>query len=224
MTCHLTLKEKHLVTPDVHHFVFDRPEGYEFTPGQATEMALDRDGWRDEGRPFTFTGLPDQDALEFVIKSYPDHDGVTEQLGQLQPGDTVRIGDAWGAIEDRGNGLFIAGGAGVTPFIAILKAKLADKGTLSGNRLVFSNKTEADIILRDWFEGLPGLDFRPIVTDQPDSPLHDGMIDRDTLEPLVAGHEGPVYLCGPDPMMEALIPVLKDLGVTGDRLVVESFD
>ena len=28
-----------------------------FEPGQAAELAMCRDGWTDEGRPFTFTSL-----------------------------------------------------------------------------------------------------------------------------------------------------------------------
>ena len=95
-------------------------------------VALDKDGWRDEQRPFTFTGLPDADRLEFVIKSYPSHDGVTEQIADLKPGDSVLIEDPWGAIEDKGPGTFIAGGAGITPFIAILRARHAREGSLAG--------------------------------------------------------------------------------------------
>ncbi len=41
-----------------------------------------------------FTSLPDADHLEFTIKSYPDHDGVTEQIGQTRLGDRLVIGDA----------------------------------------------------------------------------------------------------------------------------------
>ena len=29
-----------------------RPDGFDFTPGQAVDLALDRDGWREEKRPF----------------------------------------------------------------------------------------------------------------------------------------------------------------------------
>ena len=30
--------------------------------------------------------------IEFTIKSYPEHDGVTEQIAKLQPGDQVEGG------------------------------------------------------------------------------------------------------------------------------------
>ena len=58
------------VTHNVRRFMIERPAGFSFEPGQATEVAIDRDGWRDEKRPFTFTNLQDRDYLEFTIKIY----------------------------------------------------------------------------------------------------------------------------------------------------------
>ena len=101
-------------------FGLRKPRGYAFTPGQATDVAVDREGWRDEERPFTFTGLPDWDHLHFTIKSYFDHDGVTREIADLGPGDGFLIGEPWGTIAYKGAGTFIAGGAGITPFLAIL--------------------------------------------------------------------------------------------------------
>ncbi|WP_425099594.1 FAD-binding oxidoreductase [Tropicibacter sp. S64] len=221
MTHTLTLQSRDKITHDVNRFVFDKPEGFDFTPGQATDLALDRDGWREEKRPFTFTSLPQEDRLEFTIKSYPAHDGVTRQIASLEPGERVLIEDPWGAIEDKGDGTFIAGGAGVTPFISILRAKLADKGTLDGNTLVFSNQSEADIILRDEFEGMPGLRTFYTVTDEPQSDLARGMIDADMLKGLVG--DGPCYVCGPDPMIEAMQTALDEIGVPERRIVTEDF-
>ena len=74
-----------------------------------------------EKRPFTFTSLPGDDHLEFTIKCYTDHDGVTNQLGQLKAGDELLLHDIWGAIHYTNEGTFIAGGAGITPFIAIFR-------------------------------------------------------------------------------------------------------
>lgn len=97
------------VTHDVRQIRLEKPEGYTFTPGQATEVAVDREGWKDEGRPFTFTSLDTDPYLEFVIKTYTDHEGVTDQIRQLSRGDKLIIGDPWGTIayksEDGNDGL-----------------------------------------------------------------------------------------------------------------------
>jgi predicted ferric reductase len=58
----------------------------------------------------------------------------TEQLRCLQSGDEMIIEDAWGAIEYKGPGYFIAGGAGITPFVAILRS-LFNENKLAGNTL-----------------------------------------------------------------------------------------
>jgi ferredoxin-NADP reductase len=208
------------LTHDVRRYRCEKPDGYEYEPGQATELHLDRDGWRDERRPFTFTSLPDADHLEFTIKSYPDHDGVTEQIGRTRVGDRFVIGDAWGAITDHGPGTFIAGGAGVTPFIAILKQRLAN-GSLDGCHLICSNKTEADIIMREEWEAMPGLRTTFLVTEEPDSPLAADQLDRSSLETMIDGTDRQFYVCGPPAMVEDISSALESLGAEAAGITLE---
>lgn len=208
------------VTHDVVLLTVEKPDGYDYKPGQATDVSLDRDDWRDEQRPFTFTSLTDADHLEFVIKVYPDHDGVTEQIGKLQKGDRLLIDDPWGTIQYKGPGVFVAGGAGVTPFIAILR-DLQRKGELTGQRLIFSNNTERDIILRDEFEAMDGLDCLFTVTDQDDSPLAHGFVDRDFLKQHVDDFGQAFYVCGPPKMIDSVTDDLKALGADPDSVVLE---
>jgi ferredoxin-NADP reductase len=208
------------ITHNVRQFKVEKPDGYEFAPGQATEVAIDRDGWRDQRRPFTFTSLTSAPELEFVIKIYPDHDGVTEQLNSLAAGDRLLIGDAWGAIKYQGPGYFIAGGAGVTPFIAIIR-DLQAMEALEGNTLIFSNKMEEDIILRSEFESANGLVNVFTVTDQPSSPLHRGKIDKAFLQKHVTDFGKEFYVCGPPPMVEDVSQALEDLGAQSNNIIFE---
>lgn len=222
----LTLKRIEPVTPDTHHLWFEKPDDLDYTPGQAVDLALDRDDWREEKRPFTPVSLPGEDTLQFVIKSYPDHDGVTEQIGRMQPGDRILIDNPWGAISDEGPGWFIAGGAGVTPFVAILRQRLEQRGTLSGCTLIFSNETDKDIILRDTFESMPGLKTVFTVTGDADpSPgIETRRIDRAFLADHIDPAAGRFYVCGPEPMIEDVVKALMDLGVGDSRIVVEDLD
>ena len=199
------------VTHNVRHYRLERPAHYRFSPGQATEVSIDRDGWRDKKRPFTFTCLPDAETLEFTIKSYFDHTGVTNELWSLGAGDRLILRDVWGTIQYRGPGTFIAGGAGVTPFIAILR-HLNATGKLEGNRLIVSNRTEKDIILRDEFEAMEGLDVLWTVTDDPKSSLLQERIDADFLKRHVPDLDQNFYLCGPDAMVKDLRDLLDAAG------------
>jgi propane monooxygenase reductase subunit len=199
------------VTHNVRHYRLERPKNYGFSPGQATEVSIDRDNWRDKKRPFTFTCLPDAEMLEFTIKSYFDHAGVTNELWSLGAGDRLILRDVWGTIQYRGPGTFLAGGAGVTPFIAILR-HLNATGKIAGNRLIVSNRTEKDIILRDEFEAMKGLDVLWTVTDDPKSALLQERIDGDFLERHVGGLDQNFYLCGPDPMVRDIRGLLEAAG------------
>ena len=199
------------VTHNVRHYRVERPKDYRFTPGQATEVSLDKSGWQDKKRPFTFTSLPDADVLEFTIKSYFDHSGVTNELWSSGAGDSLILSDVWGTIQYGGPGTFIAGGAGVTPFIAILR-DLDAKGKIAGNRLIVSNQSEKDIILRDEFEAMEGLEVLWTVTDDPKSNLLQERIDADFLKAHVDDLSGRFYLCGPDQMVKDLRSDLDQLG------------
>ena len=220
----LTLQSIEPVTPDVFRLRFDKPDGLGIEPGQAVDLSLDRDGWRDEKRPFTPTSLPSDGFVEFTIKSYPDHDGVTELIPTLKPGEKVLVDDPWGAIQDEGNGWFIAGGAGVTPFIAILRERLEEHGTLEGCELIFSNRTEADIINRKEFESMPGLTTWFTVTDEQKAGVHTGQIDKDLLCQRIQPGAGKCYVCGPDEMIDDITECLRAMGVEEADIVIEQFD
>lgn len=220
MSHRLILDRIEPVTHDTHHLVFPRPEGYTFEPGQATELTLDRDGWRDEGRPFTFVSQPEDETLEFIIKSYPDHDGVTARVAELQPGDAVHVVEPFGAIQDHGPGVFIAGGAGVTPFISILRRR-ARKDALQGCMLIFSNKREKDIILRQEWEGMHDLATIFTVTDEWTDGLPHDFVDRDFLEEAVKDFDQRFYVCGPPKMIDDVTYALRELGAEPDALTLE---
>ncbi len=221
MKHHLTLKQIEPVTHDTYHLVFDRPDEFDYSPGQGVELFVLKDGWKDQGRPFTPVSLPSEPNLEFVIKSYPEHHGVTEQISKLQPGADLEMKGPFGAISDQGPGVFIAGGAGVTPMIAVLRKRLKDHGTLEGSTLVFANKSEADIIWRDKFETMKGL-TTAFVVDEPGASVPQQRLDRNYLRQFVSA-DSCCYLCGPPPMMDAIRDALHDLGVPEDRIIEEEF-
>jgi len=217
---HLKILAVKQVTHNVRSYKLEKPPGYAYTPGQATELSILKEGWEKEKRPFTFTSLPDSDHLEFTIKSYTDHDGVTNQLLKIEPGDIFEIGDAWGAIEYKGEGVFIAGGAGVTPFIAIFRY-LHSKNQVGGNKLFFSNKTTGDIILKEEFENILGDNFINIITQERTEDFYHGKIDKAYLQQNIQNFNQHFYVCGPDAFTASILNALKELGADADTLVFE---
>lgn len=214
------IKSIHRVTHDVRSYQLVKPEGYKFEPGQATEVSVNKPEWKEEKRPFTFTGLNEWPHLEFTIKQYDDHDGVTHQIGTLKEGDELIIRDVWGAIGYKGPGVFIAGGAGITPFIAILR-QLKKDNKLKGNQLYFSNKTVRDIILRKELDDMLGNDVRHVITDEEDKELGKGFIDKTYLQKRIKTFRQPFYVCGPDKMVSAINGTLTELGADPEAVVFE---
>jgi propane monooxygenase reductase subunit len=220
MPTRVQILKTEMVTHNVRHYRVEKPKNFSFSPGQATEVSIDKPEWAEKKRPFTFTSLPDEPTLEFTIKSYRDHPGVTNALWNCEAGDYLLLRDAWGTIQYRGRGTFIAGGAGVTPFIAILR-QLNAKGGLAGNRLIVSNRTERDIILREEFEAMDGLVTLWTVTGDTGSRLLQERIDADFLRQHIADFEQNFYLCGPDAMVADLRALLEALGANVASLTWE---
>jgi ferredoxin-NADP reductase len=211
------------LTHDVLHIVVEKPEQLTFEPGQATDLSINKKGWEQELRSFTFTSLPDDELLEFTIKTYPSHDGVTKELLSLHQGDELIIHDVYGAITYKGEGVFIAGGAGVTPFIAILK-HLEAKNEIGHNKLIFANKTKADIIQEDKFTELLGSNFINVLSDEKLANYEHGYISAELIKKYTGGNVNYFYICGPEPMMEAVEKHLSSLGIAKNVIVKESFD
>ena len=208
------------VTHNIKRFVVEKPESFEFLPGQATDLSINKKGWEDNKHPFTFTGLVDAEYLEFIIKIYTNPQGVTHHLGQLKPGDELIISDGWGAIEYKGPGYFIAGGAGITPFIAILR-RLYKEEKIGNNMLFFSNKTDEDIILKNELELMLGKNAHFTITSQKDSNYDTRRINADFLKAEVTDFKKHFYVCGPDEMVTAISKTLEKLGAQPDSVVFE---
>ena len=208
------------VTHDVKRFIATKPDGFRFAPGQGTLVAINREGLREDGHPFTPTSLADDRVLEFIIKAYPEHHGLTEKLHALRPGDELILGEVFGTIQYQGPGVFIAGGAGITPFVAIFR-QLAREGRLAGNSLIFSNKTRDDVILEREFRYLLG-DRALFTLTRESSPLYEKRrIDAKFLKEKVRDFDQAFYVCGPPALVEDVTQLIQSFGAKADSVIFE---
>lgn len=209
------------VTHSVKRFTVEKPAGYSFIAGQATDVAINQDGLENELRPFTFTSLNEWDYLEFTIKIYLDHDGITRKLSLLSAGDELIIHEVFGTIRYKGPGLFIAGGAGITPFIAILR-QLNQQGGLAGNTLLFANHHERDIILKDELEHMMDGNYIDVITEPENTGVKGRTIDPDLLKGYIFSRSEYYYICGPDGFVSKMIEHLERLGIENTQIIIEA--
>jgi len=214
------IKSTELITHDVLKIITEKPPHYNFTPGQATEVSINKPEWKEKKNPFTFTCLPEDDFLEFNIKTYPEHKGVTNELLKLRKEDELILHDVFGAISYMGEGVFIAGGAGITPFISIFRY-LKSKNVIGENKLIFANKTKKDIILEQEFKDLLGRNFINILSDEKADGYAYGQITKNFLKANMDVSVKNVYVCGPPPMMEAIQKQLSKLEIPESFIITE---
>jgi ferredoxin-NADP reductase len=215
-----------LVTHEVKRFVLEKPRGYSFVPGQATRVAINKPKWEKEKRPLTFTSLNEDPNLELIVKAYPldkypSHRGMTEQLHKLVPGDGLILEKPWGTISYKKPGVFVAGGAGITPFIAIFR-QLTKDGKLEGNKLIFSNRMEKDVILKKELSSMFGDEGLVLtLTREKVGGCESGRVNEDFLKRHVSDFSQDFYICGPRQMVEDLKKILMKLGAGTKSVVFE---
>ena len=131
--------------------------------------------------------------------------------------------------------VLLAGGSGITPCLSIARTLLRTEPE-SRVTLTYGNRTEADIIFREALEKLVAehgtrLSVRHLL-EQPAgmSAVETGRVDRGAVartlallgpEPGSTAYE--YYVCGPAPMMDAVLAELDARGVSSDHIHVERF-
>ncbi|GJM30153.1 MAG: phenol hydroxylase [Cyclobacteriaceae bacterium] len=212
--------EKEPLTHDVIRFVLERPEHFEFSAGQAIELTINQKAFITDAAPFTLTGLNSDNNLEIIFKVYPSHNGMTLGMSKLNKGDQLFIGDAWDSFKYRSAGIFMAGGTGITPFIAILR-QLNAVNKLGGNKLLFANKTAKDIFLREELTTLLGSNFINILSREDKDHNSYGRIDQRFLKDCIYDINQSFYLCGPGSFSMDIRSHLINLGVDESSIISE---
>jgi all-trans-retinol 13,14-reductase len=225
------------LTPSVRRIRFEPLRGgelpFRFSAGQYIKLELPIAGDTIE-RPYSICSAPgERRFFEIAVKREEHGLGSTFLHEALARGEALRLSAPFGEFtvdmaRDLGTGrlLLIAGGIGMTPIISVLAAA-ADAAYSGPITLVASFRSEDEIVFRDEIEAfkkrLPGLNVSFFVTS-PDAawrgPL--GRIDLAALRPHVEDIAR-VHLCGPAPMMQAMIGALTGLAVPRDAIRTEAF-
>lgn len=207
-------------THNVKRFVIEKPGNFiEYTPGQAVNISIDKPGWEDKIRPFTFTSLSSWDFLEFTIKIYDNREGVTNEIGKMKVGDHFLLHDIFDTIAYKGPGIFIAGGTGITPFIPIFRA-LYHSGNLRNIALLYSNKTRDDIILGEELYKMFGSAFMNVFTREGVIGFRERKIDRKFLIENIGTFDHRFYVCGSKSFITDISEALVGLGAEPNSVIV----
>jgi ferredoxin-NADP reductase len=156
-------------------------------------------------------------------------------LGAMPPGTEVKLTGPMGSFtlhrDAEKQGVFLAGGIGVTPFLSIIRQVAHDKGPYRLT-LFYSNRRPEDACYLDELRELSGLrpDIRcvPTMTGVEKSSGkwagETGHINRAMLLKYLPGLRGHIYyIAGPPGMVSAVRDMLVDTGVPEDDIRSEEF-
>ena len=206
---------------------------------------VDAEHGKDEiERKYTPTSSTDsQGFFDLVIKVYkggeverfPDGGKMSQYLDSLSIGDSLDVSGPFGLHEYEGNGVLkttkkreeyhrigmIAGGTGITPMLQVIAAVLQNDKDLTELSLLYANKTESDILVREMLEALAKaysdrFELHYTLDTAPDNwSYSEGFVNAE----MIAKHLPPpdektlILMCGPPPMIKfACRPALEKLG------------
>ena len=201
-------------------------------PGQFAWLTLGTSPFLLREHPFTMANAPESGPeIAFSIKPQGD---FTAAAKGTAVGTTAYVDGPYGVFSidrhpEATGFVMVAGGIGITPLLANLRA-LAARGDPRPAILLFGNPTWEDVPFRDELDRLAAASNLTVVhvlqEPPPDWQGERGLIDGE----LLARHLGdehrdrPHFLCGPMPMIDALERALDDRGVKLRRIQHEIFE
>ncbi|MEO5821401.1 MAG: 2Fe-2S iron-sulfur cluster-binding protein [Vicinamibacteraceae bacterium] len=228
-------------TPDIKTFRLAAVDGgplpFSYAAGQYLNLALTVDG-RRVNRSYTIASSPTRAGYCEISVKRGQGAGSCYLHDVCREGQRVRVSAPAGAFVfdpvSASRVVLIAGGIGITPLLSTIRG-LTDRAWTGDIYLLYSVRTAADVAFRDELTELASrfanLHLRIMVSRDP-RPLREaasglvvpGQITAETLTSFVPElRRGPVFLCGPAPMMAAMRETLVAIGVPDVEIVQEAF-
>ena len=210
--------------------------GFDFEPGQFVWLNTSASGGVKD-HPFSIasarSALP---QVSFLIRNLGDY---TSKLNELKIGQTVYVDGPYGSISlddaKRAKAIvLIAGGAGIGPMLSLLRG-LAERQDARPVRLIYGNNRLDQMVLQEEIKALEDRlpNFKQqLVCDQSEGPkgddgdegIYHGVVDQTVVARVLGSHainDWAVYLCGPEPMIDAVNKTLKQVGVSSQNVHYE---
>ncbi len=209
--------------------------GFAFQPGQFGWIIVDRSPFTRENHPFSFSSagdLSDGGRVALTIRALGD---FSERVAAFPVGTKVYVDGPHGVFSmDRRQAqgyVFIGGGVGITPLFSMLLT-MREREDVRPVTLFYANRRWEDITFREQLAELEkSMPYLRVVhvLEQPreDGTGETGRIDAELIRRHVPERQYPrleFFVCGPEPMMDAIESLLLSMGVPASRLNTERFN
>lgn len=191
------------------------------SPGQFVQAAFyNGPNYRGCGEyhPYTVSGIENNGELRISIKS---RGPCTQRIQNLEPGVMVRLQGPFGVFltkDSTSPQLWVAGGVGITPFIATLRSGHRTQETT----LIYLFRKADNAAFLEEITTFASLD--PKLNLLTHASEHGFPDYHELLNNIREISTREIYICGPEPMVNALIPCLQQAGVPPKAIHFEKFD
>lgn len=231
------LKDRKMVAQDTMAFVFERPEGFSFTPGQHIDVELINPKGNDaEGAVRTLSLASAAVEPDLMVAARMRDTAFKNVIKTLPLGTEIMIDGPYGDMILQSNAkrpaVFLTGGIGITPFrsIAVEAARKKLPHTIF---LFYSNHTPEDAPFLDEMTGLerenPRYHAICTMTEPEKSKIpwrgETGYITKAMIQKYCPDTLSPIYyLAGPPEMTSAMhTMLLYTMDVSEDDIRMEEF-
>lgn len=224
-------------TADAFTLVLREPSGapLSFEAGQFLTLHVPIDGVIHK-RAYSLCTVPSEPSAAITIKRIAGG-RVSEHLHRtMRAGASLQVlGPSGHFVAPAPSGprhlVFFAGGSGITPVISLAEtALLREPGATV--TLVFGNRGRADVIFAARLAALEASHPNRLslihVWEEGDGAHHTGRLDAPMVRSILASMptepgDAEHFVCGPQPMMDAVVDALRARGVASARIHQERF-
>jgi len=217
------------LAPDINEYTFKfvEPVKVGYRPGQFILVKIQDDP--EMYRAFSISSYnEDGSRMSVTVKRLEDGYGTNIIFNTFNEGDIVELEGPMGneLIVDKTAEkiLFVAGGLGITPFVPMARDMVENKNAARKIKLIYGVNYESEFIYDEHFKKLEYKDGRfeyiKVVAFDENWKGNKGFVTHVMEKMDLRGYK--IYMCGPRPMIEATLKVLKEMDVEEQDIFYES--
>lgn len=222
-----TVREVTALSPTTFALKLELNKGLDFLPGQYVNITVPDSN--EQVRAYSFTSLPGSNEAGFLIRNVQGGLMSSWLQSKAAPGVELQLTGPLGVFYLRKVErpvLMLAGGTGLAPFLSML-ATLKESSDDQPVHLIYGVTNDADLVCVEQLEAFAGelnnFTFKTVIADANSEHPRTGYVTQHMEDAPLTNGEVDIYLCGPPPMVDAVMKYLDEQGIEPNSFHYERF-